>query len=401
MSNSSDMPPTTFLLQGVTEDNHLAAVRKLIQIADPQRIILCIAFMNEAGVVALEEELSPVADRTSIIAGIRNGITSAQGLSKCLEIGCTTYAVDVGSSSVLFHPKVYLSRNAEEAKLIVGSANLTVGGLNANIEASIFMELTLAKTDHITIVEAVEGKVDGMIEQFPDHVFQIADNVAIERLLVSGRVIEERVGSGATTSGSSRNRGLDTVTRMRLFTLPLRRHRPQPFQRQTGDEAVPQDELLGDAVPPAVERRTLVWQSNPLTRRDLNIPVAEGTNPTGSMLLGRGGWEDENMDHRHYFRDAVFSDLDWQLDDRPNARHIERSQTRFQLVIRGVDYGVYTLALSHNTLTNTPTYAQRNSMTQLHWGEARRLIAQEDLLDRILHLYRDDLDNGLFVLEID
>ena len=393
------MPPIMFLMQGVTQDNHLTVVRQLIQIADPERIILCIAFMNEAGVVALEEALSPVADRTTIIAGIRNGITSAQGLSRCLEIGCTTFAVDVGSSSFLFHPKVYLSRNAEAARLMVGSANLTVGGLNANIETSLFMELTLAKTEHKAIVDAVEGKIDGTIAQFPDHVFQVSDNAAVERLLVSGRVIEEHGRSVGETVGSSRNRDLDTVTRMPLFTRPLRRHRPQPFPRQMGDEAIPQDEELGDAAPPANERRTLVWQSNPLTRRDLNIPVAQGTNPTGSMLFGRGGWE--AIDHRHYFRDTVFANLNWQLDRRPSVIHMERTQTRFQLVIRGVDYGVYTLALSHNTLTDTASYAQRNSMTQLHWGGARRLIALEDLLNRILYLYRDDLDNQLFVLEID
>ena len=399
MSSSPEMPTTAFLLQGVTQDNHLAEVRQLIQIPDPERIILCIAFMNEAGVVALEEALSPVADRTTVLAGIRNGITSAQGLSKCLEIGCTTYAVDVGSSGVLFHPKVYLSRNSKEAKLIVGSANLTVGGLNANIEASLVMELNLATAQHKAIVEAVEGEIDGMIPQFPSHVFQVADDAAIEELLVSGRVTEERERRGGETSGSSKNRALDTVPKMPLFTWPLRRHRTQPFQRQTGDDAIVQDEELGDAVPPANERLTLVWQSNSLTRRDLNIPTAQGTNPTGSMLFGRGGWE--GIDHRHYFRDTVFADLTWQLDSRPSVNHMERTQTRFQLVIRGVDYGVYTLALSHNTLTDTTSYAQRNSMTQLHWGGVRRLIAQEDLLDRILYLYRDDMDNGLFVLEID
>ena len=80
---------------------------------------------------------------------------------------------------------------------------------------------------------------------------------------------------------------------------------------------------------------------------------------------------------------------------------MERAEARFQLVIRDVDYGVFTLRLSHNSRTDTRAYEQRNSMTQLHWGEARPLVAREDLLGRTMYLYRDEVDDGLFILEID
>ena len=129
------------LLQGVTADNHWATVTHLLQIPQPERVVISVGFMNESGLVALESALSPIAKHTTILTGIRNGITSVQGLRKSLEIGCTTYVVDTGSRAVLFHPKVYVSRNADEARLVVGSANLTYGGLNSNIEASLYMEM--------------------------------------------------------------------------------------------------------------------------------------------------------------------------------------------------------------------------------------------------------------------
>ena len=80
---------------------------------------------------------------------------------------------------------------------------------------------------------------------------------------------------------------------------------------------------------------------------------------------------------------------------------MERAEARFQLVIRDVNYGVFTLRLSHNSRTDTRAYEQSNSMTQVHWGEARQIVAREDLLDRTMYLYRDGVDNGLYVLEID
>src|SRR5690606_12756867 len=53
----------------------------------------------------------------------------------------------------------------------------------------------------------------------------------------------------------------------------------------------------------------LMWESNGLTERDLNIPTGPNTNPTGSMLFKKGNMDD--IDQRHYFREDVFVDLDW------------------------------------------------------------------------------------------
>ena len=161
-----------FLFQGVTDDGHLDAVRHLLAIPQPERIIISVAFMNERGLVALGEALSQIAEITTVIVGIRNGITSVQGLRKSLEIGCITYVVDTGSRDVIFHPKVYFSRNALEARIIVGSANLTVGGLNSNIEASLCLQMDLSRTSDAALVDDLETKIDGMIEEYPEHIFR-------------------------------------------------------------------------------------------------------------------------------------------------------------------------------------------------------------------------------------
>jgi hypothetical protein len=59
------------------------------------------------------------------------------------------------------------------------------------------------------------------------------------------------------------------------------------------------------------------------------------------------------------------------------------------------------LKLSHNTKTDTASYAQNNAMTQVHWGNALALVAKEDLLGRTMYLYRKDTDPPEFQIEID
>lgn len=389
----------SLLLQGVTPDNHWAIVTHLLQIPDPKRVVISVGFMNESGLVALESALSPIAKHTTILTGIRNGITSVQGLRKSLELGCTTYVVDTGSRTVLFHPKVYVSRNANEARLIVGSANLTYGGLNSNIEASLYMEMDLTEADNNSLIADLEAKIDGMIAEYPDHVFHVADTVMVDHLLDSGRLVDESIRQAPTTAGSSSRRDLDTIPRMKLKTKSIARHQAEPFPRKVREEAIPQSPTVAGVATPGQDRLALAWQSKALTRRDLMIPTRATTNPTGSMLFGKGALED--IDQRHYFRDEVFAHLNWQHDSAARTRHYERAEAQFQLVIRDVNYGAFTLRLSHNSRTDTKSYKQRNSMTQLHWGEARTIVAHEDLLGRTMYLYQDRGEVGHFVLEID
>ena len=391
--------PKRLLLQAVTQDSHLATVTHLLRIPQAEKVVISVAFMNERGLAALEPELSPVADRTTIVAGIRNGITSAQGLRRSLAIGCTTFVVDTGSRGILFHPKIYLARNMAEGRLIVGSANLTVGGLNSNIEASFYVETELADAEYASLIADIEAKIDGMIAEYPENVFRVTDDRIVEGLLDSGRVVDESIRPAPTAPGSSSRRDLDIIPRMNLKTEPIVQYLPEPLVKASELVATPKPPTLAGVATPVRERLTLVWRSKSLTRRDLTIPTSPTTNPTGSMLFGKGALAD--IDQRHYFRDDVFAALSWQFDAAGQTKHMERASARFQLVIRDVDYGVFSLRVSHNSRTDTKAYEQSNSMTQLHWGEARHIIAQEDLLGRTMYLYRDSVDTGLFVLEID
>ena len=62
--------------------------------------------------------------------------TSLEALDALLGAGIETYVV-YSPNSVLFHPKVYVIEGPKKTRAIIGSSNLTRGGLFQNVEASV------------------------------------------------------------------------------------------------------------------------------------------------------------------------------------------------------------------------------------------------------------------------
>ncbi len=405
MGLKSDSPPGfrgselfDFVLQAVTKHSHASFVQQLLGLPDLQRGLISIAFVNEGGVELIEEALQSVQTRVDAFVGIRNDVTSAQGLKRLIPLVSRLFVVDTGSRYRIFHPKIYLARSAATAHLLVGSANLTTGGLWNNIEASLKIAVDLRKSDGRAAVENLEAHFRALPVDYPQHVLRVTTDAEIDTMLDAGRVVDETVADRPEPKARGGNRGADTVPRM---LLPLSIKRPRVQQRRRGPRRAGRARKpgLGAATPGTRSGYELIWESKALTERDLNIPSGPNTARTGSMLFKRGRLDD--IDQRHFFRNAVFGGLDWQPDARPNRRHLERAQALFKLIIKNLDYGEFELRLSHNTDTTSRAYEQRNAMTQVHWGEAAGLVRHRDLLGRTLYLYRDSTRSDHFIIEID
>ena len=382
----------SFILQAVADENHASAVNNLLSSGASDKFIVSTAFMTEAGLSLIGGALSSVADKTEIFVGIRNGITTAQSLEVALEMGCRVFTVDTGLRTRIFHPKLYYGANSESAEIIVGSANLTVGGLSGNIEASLYETLSLdAPQDH-AFAEQLEEKFAALKNDHPEHVVQIVDQAGIDDLLSSGRVVDEDSVRRPAVSGSSNNREKDQLRRMALASIL----RPKRTKRKRKAVQPVAQTASGKPVKPTGSGLMLLWESGELKRRDLDIPVSENTNQTGSMLWKKGN---SDIDQQTYFRDSVFHQLNWRADQRTHGK--ELAEADFQIVIRGIDYGVHTLTVTHDTRTDTRSYEQKQPMSAVRWGEARSLIAREDLLERTMRLYQDPVEDSVFVIDID
>src|SRR4051812_16525747 len=95
-----------FILQAATNSFHSTTLKALLR-REPQEVLINVAFVRCSGLDEVEDEIRNVADTTRMFVGVRNEITSIQAVKKLLELGVELYAVDTGSQSAIFHPKIY------------------------------------------------------------------------------------------------------------------------------------------------------------------------------------------------------------------------------------------------------------------------------------------------------
>jgi len=399
------MAQKEFILQGFTTRTHADAVRGLFGIPEIQRVVLSVAFVSESGVQQIEGQLKAHAAHVTVLAGIRNDITSYQGLVLLHGvIGSKLYTVDTGSRNVIFHPKLYLVCGKARARLVVGSANLTLGGLNNNIEAGMMLDFDLTDTADKAVVDSIQSQLAALPTDYPSHVVKVGALADLDEMLASGRLVDEMAVPPPRPTTSAGGAGAsDTVPRIKLKVKALRRAlakvQATPKKPRAAKSATP-----AKAKPPALApvpatvgvEFELVWESKPLTHRDLTIPVAAGTHATGSVNLDKGLLPAE-VDHRHYFRDDVFPNLSW----ASRSKTVDEAFAKFQLVLKNISYGEFDLSIHHTNSTTSKAYKQRNATTRLSWGPMREYISRPDLLGRTLALYRDKVDPTRFVLEID
>lgn len=410
-----------FILQGLTSRTHGTVVHELFDVADIQRSIISVAFLTETGVAHISSKLTPHVGTATVFGGIRNDITSYQGMRRLFEAGVSLHAVDTGTRHLLFHPKLYYVRGKSLARLSIGSANLTLGGLNNNIEAGVVLDFDPHDADDGKFLAELESQFDVLPTAHPDNIFKIPDVAKLDELLASGLLVDETAIPAPRVTTSTKSGKPDLTPRIKLAVAPIKRSpksaAPPPAAAQavpiipvpvaqTATSAKPAPAAPVPVAPTPVTPTTaptapgigmeLMWISKDLTERDLTIPTGTNTNPTGSINLDKGLMA-QNVDHRHYFRNNVFAGLIW----GPRNATVDEAQADFDLVLKGVYQGTFDLMIRHTTSTTSASYLQNNAMTRLSWGDMASFVKNPSLVGRAMALYRDRADPTHFMIEID
>ena len=114
-------------------------------------IEIAVAWVRRSGTQHLEEPFKKFLGRggfAQVTVGVDIENTSAEGLEDFLDLqtnGNIETHIHHNEAGTTFHPKVYLLRNDADARLIVGSNNLTGAGLYVNTEAG--LQLDVAAND--------------------------------------------------------------------------------------------------------------------------------------------------------------------------------------------------------------------------------------------------------------
>ncbi|WP_286856431.1 MULTISPECIES: phospholipase D-like domain-containing protein [Sphingobacterium] len=129
------------LISNILDKNHFDLINKLMSESDEAFIM--IAFLKSSGLRLIEPKLKQLSN-VQILAGANFGLTEPAALKQILKLsterGNISGYINKLSSKEIFHPKMYLFRSGSCGHIIVGSANLTGGGLEGNNECSLYTE---------------------------------------------------------------------------------------------------------------------------------------------------------------------------------------------------------------------------------------------------------------------
>ncbi len=112
-----------------------------------QRLDIATAWARRSGFVRVQpalERLRARAVHVAMVLGIDAGGATEQGLPCAFELIEDVWVFhDESAQRRTFHPKIYLASGEDVAWLLVGSHNLTAGGLTMNYEAGLCLNLDL------------------------------------------------------------------------------------------------------------------------------------------------------------------------------------------------------------------------------------------------------------------
>jgi len=109
------------------------------------RFRFVVAYLRVSGLGRILESMNALVERGGSISGavgIDQKLTSIEALETLGQISSTS-TIFYTKSGFTFHPKLYLLSGRNEATAIIGSSNLTCGGLFQNVELSALIDFDL------------------------------------------------------------------------------------------------------------------------------------------------------------------------------------------------------------------------------------------------------------------
>jgi HKD family nuclease len=179
-----------------------------------------IAFVKQSGVRHISEALAEFSHRATVrmSIGIDLAGTSKEGLNgllECLEDRGEIWVFHNDDTST-FHPKIYLFKGKDKADLVVGSGNLTEGGLFTNYEASLSVSLDLSVEPDRELLAQVEAALDRWSDSSQGLALRLTDEL-IERLVANGDIPTEEEAREIKAKIREAKKSADRKERVSLF----------------------------------------------------------------------------------------------------------------------------------------------------------------------------------------
>ncbi len=156
-----------FVGQPFTEDAQIGSIlRDALADDDLASLWVATAWAKRSGLSRIRSAVTAFSDRggdSQVIVGIDEGGATREGLELCLELFQEAFVYhDPGTRT--FHPKLYTVEGADRAVIVVGSGNLTRGGLFTNYEASFVLEAARANGEEWRVRDGARAYFDRLLD---------------------------------------------------------------------------------------------------------------------------------------------------------------------------------------------------------------------------------------------
>jgi hypothetical protein len=126
-----------------------SVLRAMLDDDEISTIAIVVAWVRFRGLLRLKPSFEAFRERGGrlrVVLGVDEGGATRPGLLGVMRLANEAYVFKDACGGT-FHPKVYLGEGAHKAELLVGSTNLTPGGLYVNVEASMLTGFALPAED--------------------------------------------------------------------------------------------------------------------------------------------------------------------------------------------------------------------------------------------------------------
>lgn len=164
---------------------------ELLDSSDYHTLNIVVAFAKNSGVLRIKDAFERFREKGGIVniyVGVDMGGTSYEALTALL-LHTDSLNVVHSEGSQTFHPKIYQFSGKDKGLIVVGSHNLTAGGLWTNFESSVLIPLDEASTNN-----ALTIGLEDYIEQLTllkDSFMSIGAQDDIDKLFQNGYVFKE------------------------------------------------------------------------------------------------------------------------------------------------------------------------------------------------------------------
>lgn len=345
------------------------------------------AWVHAPGVGLLAPRLRRFRARggqASLICGLSRGAATVEGLEAALEeFDHVSVAFDPSGRTV--HGKFYLFLGDAKASMLVGSQNLTAGGLVRNHEVG----LVVTGQPSTPVIVDAQLYLHRLLAD--SNIVKELDRTLLDRLQSSGQVTFAPPGAPTHPAGTSSDVDQVFDPSARAFRSPTRR---SPTGVPRGGTTSAGAGLSHRPGPLAATKR---WFKK-LPRSDAQRLAT--SNPSNTVTLVRAG---HAIDPGTWFRDDVFGDQPWVSVDESGAH--QRALVWFDVHGLGTPFEEE-MYVEYNLRHDS---GQNNRVASIRWGELTRdllrhsidvtgwVITLERLEDDTFRLTFGDAATGSFV----